>query len=80
MSDLASRITKPEPEAKPDSEAKAADDGATAGDAQVDGNVEHLGGSGLVEPEYEVEVKLSELQQDSSTPFYSVQTFSDLHL
>ena len=74
MADLASRITKPDPEAKP------AEAGASTEDAQVDGNVEHLGGSGLVEPEYEVEVKLSELQQDSSTPFYSVQTFSDLHL
>lgn len=46
--------------------------------AQVDGNAESLGGSSLQEGEYEVEVKLSDLQGDSSSPLYSVQSFEQL--
>lgn len=47
-------------------------------DAQTDGAGEQLGGSGLHDAQYEVEVKLSELQQDENNPLYSVQSFSDL--
>jgi ATP-dependent RNA helicase DDX19/DBP5 len=68
MADLASRITKP------------TDGESSAAEAQMDGAVETLGGSGLVEPEYEVQVKLSELQEDSSTPFYSAKTFEEMNL
>lgn len=37
-------------------------------------------GSNLQEPEYDVEVKLSDLQDDPNNPLYSVKNFSDLGL
>jgi ATP-dependent RNA helicase DDX19/DBP5 len=46
--------------------------------AQIDGNAETLGGSGLHDGEYEVEVKLSDLQGDTSSPLYSIQSFEQL--
>lgn len=70
MADLASRITQPPAEST---------SGSTA-DAQMEGNGETLGGSGLVEPEYEVEVKLTDLQGDQDTPFYSAKTFQEMNL
>ena len=46
--------------------------------AQIDGYVEPLGGSALHEPEYEVEVKLSDIQGDTNSPLFSLQTFEQL--
>jgi ATP-dependent RNA helicase DDX19/DBP5 len=48
------------------------------GAAQIDGNAETLGGSGLHDGDYEVEVKLSDLQGDTSSPLYSIQSFEQL--
>ncbi|CAL3968513.1 unnamed protein product [Diplocarpon coronariae] len=48
------------------------------GDAQVDGTAENLGGSGLHDAQYEVEVKLSDIQGDASSPLFSVSTFEEL--
>ena len=49
--------------------------------AQTDGATEALnGGSGIFEPTYEVEVKLSDLQQDPNNPLNSVTSFEDLGL
>ena len=88
MSDLASRITNPnegatEKSAEP-TEAKAADETPVQkpedGSAQVDGTVESLGGSGLQEPEWDVEVSLSDLQNNEATPFHSATTWQDLGL
>ncbi|KAL7926220.1 DEAD domain-containing protein [Trichoderma austrokoningii] len=93
MSDLASRITKPdEPpkttdwaesveadEDKKKSEAEAAAAGAAA-EAQVDGAVEELGGSGLQEPDWDVEVSLSDLQANEATPFHSATQWQDMGL
>lgn len=39
-----------------------------------------LQGSSLQEPEYQVEVKLSDLQADPNNPLYSVKSFEDLGL
>jgi ATP-dependent RNA helicase DDX19/DBP5 len=39
-----------------------------------------LGGSGLQEPEWDVEVSLSELQNNEATPFHSATTWQDLGL
>ncbi|KAG0138274.1 P-loop containing nucleoside triphosphate hydrolase protein, partial [Tuber indicum] len=39
-----------------------------------------VGGSGLNEPEYEVAVKLADLQGDPNSPLYSVKRFEDLGL
>ncbi|KFA64700.1 hypothetical protein S40285_07136 [Stachybotrys chlorohalonatus IBT 40285] len=84
MSDLASRITDPKegadtPAADP-APAEATTQETPAADAQVDGTVEELGGSGLQEPEWDVEVSLSELQQNENTPFYSASKWEDLGL
>ena len=46
--------------------------------AQMDGYVEPLGGSALHDGEYEVEVKLSDLQGDVNSPLYSATSFEEL--
>lgn len=83
MADLASRITKPD-EGAPDApveNASAENVTTETGDiGQADGNVEDLGGSGLQEPEWDVEVSLSELQSNEATPFHSATTWQDLGL
>jgi len=53
--------------------------------AQVDGAPVAQNGSGidesaLNEPEYDVEVKLSNLQADPNNPLFSVKTFEELGL
>lgn len=94
MSDLASRITDPKgeaPAADPPADTKDTPDAPTEapvaaaaetvlGDSQADGNVEQLGGSGLAEPDYEVEVSLSDLQNNEATPFHSATNWEDLGL
>jgi len=70
---LASRITRPDaPEFIPSS---------NMAKSQSDGAPEALGGSGgLEEPEYDVELKLRDLQGDPNNPLYSVKSFYDLNL
>ena len=46
--------------------------------AQTDGAGEVFGGSDLREPEYDVQVKLSDIQADPNNPLYSVKSFEDL--
>lgn len=73
MADLASRITKPEDkpaDAAPEAEAAAATDAAA--EAPIE--------TGLQEPEWDVEVSLSELQNNEATPFHSATTWKDLGL
>lgn len=78
MADLASRITKPdEAAADPPADSVPASTGELG---QADGNIEDLGGSGLHEPEWDVEVSLSELQNNEATPFHSATTWQDLGL
>ncbi|KAI9873450.1 MAG: RNA helicase required for poly(A+) mRNA export [Pleopsidium flavum] len=48
--------------------------------AQTDGAGEELGGSNLQEPEYDVEVKLSDMQADPNNPLYSIKSFEELGL
>lgn len=45
-----------------------------------DGATSELHGSELQEPDYTVEVKLSDLQADPNNPLYSVKSFDDLGL
>ncbi|KAI9754950.1 MAG: RNA binding protein snu13 [Chaenotheca gracillima] len=45
---------------------------------QVDGAAEANGGSELREPEYDVHVKLSDIQADPNNPLYSVKSFEEL--
>ncbi|KAF2154023.1 ATP-dependent RNA helicase DBP5 [Myriangium duriaei CBS 260.36] len=48
---------------------------------QVDGAGElQMGSSGLLEPEFDVNVKLNDLQADPNNPLFSVKNFSDLNL
>ncbi|PTU19886.1 hypothetical protein P175DRAFT_0502062 [Aspergillus ochraceoroseus IBT 24754] len=71
---LADRISKPE-------ESKPAENTEKTGDnEQTDGAATQLGGSDLHEPEYTVEVKLSDLQADPNNPLFSVKTFEELGL
>ncbi|KAF2838423.1 putative ATP dependent RNA helicase [Patellaria atrata CBS 101060] len=65
---LESRITKPDP-APAQSEA-----------AQGDGASVEKGGNQLQEPEWDVDVKLSDLQGDPNNPLYSIKKFEDLKL
>jgi ATP-dependent RNA helicase DDX19/DBP5 len=48
------------------------------GAAQIDGAAEPLGGSQLHDTEYEVEVKLSDIQRDNKSPLHSITKFSEL--
>lgn len=47
-------------------------------DAQLDGAAEPHGGSGLHDTQYEVEVKLSDIQGDVNSPLYSINSFEQL--
>ncbi|EKD15293.1 uncharacterized protein L3040_001660 [Drepanopeziza brunnea f. sp. 'multigermtubi'] len=51
---------------------------SSLGDAQLDGSSLPHGGSGLHDAQYEVEVKLSDIQGDESSPLFSVSTFESL--
>lgn len=48
--------------------------------AQTDGAPSEQDNTALREPEYDVEVKLSDLQADPSNPLYSAKTFEQLNL
>lgn len=55
---------------------------STESTGQNDGASEVLGGStgGVIEPEYEVNVKLADAQADVNNPLYSVKSFEELGL
>ncbi|KAH6652758.1 P-loop containing nucleoside triphosphate hydrolase protein [Truncatella angustata] len=83
MSDLASRITKPEdaqPAEAPAAAAEAPQEEASITPAQTDGAGEAAGGSNLQEVDYDVEVSLNELQQHKDHPLGSVKSFQELGL
>lgn len=61
-----------------DTETKAEESSSSM--AQTDGAAEDLGGSHLQEPEYDVEVKLSDIQADPNNPLYSIKSFNELGL
>lgn len=69
---LADRITKPEDVPQEEQTSSLA--------GQTDGASEDKGGSGLQEPEYDVQVKLSDQQADPNNPLYSIKSFEDLGL
>lgn len=77
MSDLASRITKPEDKVE-DKPAEAPAATAAAEDAPV--QAEAAAETGLQEPEWDVEVSLSDLQNNEATPFHSATSWQDLGL
>ena len=67
MADLASRVTQP-----------SAD--TTSPPAESNGGGGGAGGPGLWDSDANVQVSLTDLQSDESTPFYSATTFEDLKL
>ncbi|EAW11752.1 ATP-dependent RNA helicase DBP5 [Aspergillus clavatus NRRL 1] len=69
---LSDRISKPDEPTASETPEQTSD--------QADGASAPLGGSDLREPEYNVEVKLSDLQADPNNPLYSVKNFEDLGL
>ena len=60
--------------------AKTNGDLVDVSDSQQDGANEKQGGSTLQEPEYDVQVKLSDIQADPDNPLYSAKSFEDLGL
>jgi ATP-dependent RNA helicase DDX19/DBP5 len=76
-SSLADRVSKPEG-SEPAAPAEKTDWSESV--PQNDGASEVQSGSNLQEPEYNVEVKLSDLQDDPNNPLYSVKNFADLGL
>ncbi|RAL14350.1 ATP-dependent RNA helicase DBP5 [Aspergillus homomorphus CBS 101889] len=74
---LADRISKPE---EPQPAETTATTETTQEIDQTDGAPAALGGSDLQEPDYTVEVKLSDLQADPNNPLFSVKNFEDLGL
>lgn len=49
-------------------------------ESQTDGASEAQKGSELMEPEFDVNIKLADLQADPNDPLYSVKSFDDLNL
>ncbi|KAJ5887784.1 hypothetical protein N7495_007825 [Penicillium taxi] len=71
---LADRVTKPD-------ESKTAESVPIPNtESSVDGASEGMLGSQLQEPDYQVNVKLSDLQADPSNPLFSVKSFDQLGL
>ncbi|KAM7191459.1 ATP-dependent RNA helicase DBP5 [Naviculisporaceae sp. PSN 640] len=76
MADLASRITKADNQpavAEPTTAVPA-----SAPESKPDAENEVV--SGLIDTSYDVEIKLSDLQNDAASPLYSVSTFDELGL
>ncbi|EQK98921.1 DEAD-like helicase [Ophiocordyceps sinensis CO18] len=81
---------EPKEEPKGDSQEQPKDDAAeltppatsdsSVTDAQAKGGDDAVDGPGLHEPEWDVEVSLSELQNNEATPFHSATTWQDLGL
>ena len=70
--------TNPEPSTV---KAKAEKETSDLAKAQSDGATEPLGGSsGIYEPSYEVDVKLSDIQANPDDPLYSIKSFEELGL
>lgn len=82
---LADRITKDDPQTSWADEVNSPateNPPSTSATAipQTDGSSNLLGGSALQEPEYEVQVKLADMQADPNNPLYSAKTFEELNL
>ena len=59
----------------------AAKDVSGMAGAQTDGASEVLGGeTGVIEPSYEVEIKLADIQANPNDPLYSIKSFEQLGL
>lgn len=62
-------------------DAKKETDAGTLSKSQTDGATSWMNGShGLDEPEFDVNVKLADLQEDPNNPLFSAKAFEDLKL
>lgn len=81
---LADRITKDEPKTswadEVNSPISEQPPKANTESSQLDGAGGPLNGSELREPDYAVEIKLSDMQADPNNPLFSAKTFEDLNL
>lgn len=68
------------PGSKAEEKAESHSEESSLSMAQTDGAGEPLGGSTLKEPDYDVEVKLSDIQADPNNPLYSIKNFEELGL
>lgn len=79
-----SNETQPSPLTGPEAEPPAsteAEPTSSTDTNQTDGASEPLGGSGgIIEPNYSVDVKLSDVQADPNNPLYSIKNFEELGL
>lgn len=73
-----------EPTAAPAAEGTSAEqapaDDSSVAQAQVDGSGPPGNGSNMVETEFNVEVKLADMQADPNNPLFSAKTFEELKL
>ena len=61
--------------------ANAENDMSSLTGPQTDGSSEVLGGEiGVIEPSYEVEIKLADIQANPNDPLYSIKSFEQLGL
>ncbi|KAI5310591.1 RNA helicase required for poly(A+) mRNA export [Ascosphaera atra] len=83
-SSLESRVSKPEEAGK--EETKQEDKQETKPEAKQESKISQVDGAAtttgdnLNEPEYDVQVKLSDIQADPNNPLYSIKSFADLGL
>ncbi|RMZ77065.1 hypothetical protein DV738_g4566, partial [Chaetothyriales sp. CBS 135597] len=84
---LADRVSKPESwaddwnyDVQPGNKAEAAPAAPVAPVPQLDGAAEPLNGSSLHQPDYEVEIKLADMQADPNNPLFSASSFEELNL
>ena len=75
---LESRITMPSKDQIPEASSAAANEGDA--NVQVDGGIPSGDGPNLREPEWDVEVKLADLQADPNNPLFSAKSFEELQL
>lgn len=68
-----------EPTAAPPAEETPAEESSVA-EVQVDGSGPPGNGSNMVETEFNVEVKLADMQADPNNPLFSAKTFEELKL
>lgn len=82
---LADRITRDEPKTSWADEVNSpvTEDPPTATNTNIpqnDGAAQPFGGSQLTEPQYDVQIKLADMQADPNNPLYSIKTFEELNL
>ena len=66
---------------EPTAASKSDDKNDDVSKSQIDGASTWLHGSrGLDEPEFDVNVKLADLQEDPNNPLYSIKSFEELNL